>query len=74
MSVAVMDAPGTSQASASAIAPLPVPISRMRGRRQDSCRKTARASSTITSVSGRGISTPGSTSRIKDQKAFRPVM
>ncbi len=69
-STAVTSQSGRSQASASAIAPVPVPKSRIRqvftGNRANAC-------STRHSVSGRGISVAGETKSGSDQNSRKPV-
>jgi len=68
-SSAVTSASGRVCATATAIAPLPVPMS---SRRAAPCGKRSSASSTISSVSGRGISTAGPTwkSRPKNSRSL----
>ncbi len=72
ISVAVIFGSGSSLAKARAMAPLPVPISAIRGAIM--FLPTAKASSKMISVSGRGIKTPLFTSSVKDQNSLRPVM
>ncbi len=73
ISVAMTRAFGRSSASAIATMPLPVQAStNVRGSVVEG--KSSSAASTMSSVSGRGISTAGETSNVMSQKSRRPVM
>ena len=72
MSVA-MTAHGNSRASATARQPRPVPTSATRGL-ADGGPRALSASSTISSVSGRGMSTSGVTAKARPQNSRRPRM
>jgi len=72
ISMALIDAWGSSVAKVIEIAPLPVPISKMEGDEQGE--KILRATSTRVSVSGRGIITAGLTLNGKDQNSFLPII
>ena len=70
-SVAVTRLPGSSSASVTARHPDPVPTSSTRGR---AASESATARSTISSVSGRGISTSGVTASSRPQNGQLPTM
>ena len=73
-STAVTAARGNSRASATARQPEPEPTSAMASRASRRPPNRSMAVSTISSVSGRGVSTAGPTAKASPQNSRRPVM